>query len=195
MAGSGARVWGIVCLCFVLTSFCNAQQKVSAGPALDSNGESAASRSRIFQPNRGPQSLQLAVSGKNANAQVSTANYRVASSEEIEGMEQTLEKYQAAFENLSLPQVREIWPALDREHEAALKKVFAAFREASWTRQLQLECLSPRVTADSAHVECLETLTYGAAKGKPQQVGPARVAIVLKKDSSQWVVADMKGGD
>jgi hypothetical protein len=50
------------------------------------------------------------------------------------------------------------------------------------------------VTADAASVECLETLTYGTAKGKSKQLGPARVAIALKRESSQWVVADMKGG-
>jgi hypothetical protein len=192
MAGSVARGWGMLCLGFALMSFCHAQ-KVSAGPDA-SGARPEASHSRIFQQNRGSQALQLAVSGKNAAAQVSTANYRVASSEETAGMEQTLEKYQAAFENLSLPQVRQIWPTLDREHEAAFKKVFAAFREASWSRQLQLECVSPRVTADAASVDCIETLTYGTAKGKSKQLGPARVAIVLKRESSQWVVADMKGG-
>ena len=126
-------------------------------------------------------------------AQLDGAGYRPASAEEIDAMEQTLEKYVAAFENLSLPQVRQVWPNLDHQHEAAFKKVFSAFKDSSWTRQLGLECANPRVTGDTANVECQETLSYGPAKGKAKQVGPARVAILMKGQSSNWVVADMKG--
>jgi hypothetical protein len=119
----------------------------------------------------------------------------MASSEEIEGMELILEKYEGAFESLSLPQVRQIWPALDRQHEDAFKRVFEAFRQTSWTRSLSLECATPKVTAGTANVECRQTLRYGTAKGKPKELGPVRVAILLRKQSGGWVVADMKGSE
>lgn len=115
--------------------------------------------------------------------------------EELTEMEQTLEKYAAAFESLSLPQVRQVWPGLDLEHETAFKKVFAAFRETAWTRSLALECAAPQVSGETANVECLQTLNYGKPKGKSKEVGPSRVAILLRGQSSNWVVADMKGAN
>ena len=186
-----SRTLEALCFCLVLISFCSAQNVSSdRGPVITNNG----TRPRIFQRSQGSQSFQLAVSNEHAG-QVTAASFRIASGEELEGMEQTLEKYTAAFENLSLPEIRQVWPGLDREHEAAFKKVFAAFQETKWTRNLGLECAAPKVTGETASVECLETLKYGKAKGKSKEVGPTRVAIVLKGRSSNWVVADMKGAN
>jgi len=180
----------VVCFCAILTGVGKAQLGlVSTGSA--GGGNSNVARPRIFQT--GPaQSPQLVTSG-NPGAEITSASFRFASSEELEGMEKTLEKYTSAFENLSLPEIREVWPNLDRQHEAAFKKVFNAFRETAWTRNLSLECAAPKVTGETANVECLETLTYGKPKGKMQQAGPTRVAISLKGESSNWVVADMRG--
>jgi hypothetical protein len=192
MSKGMARALEMWCFCLVLIGSCSAQQVSSVpGPVPD---VANSVRPRIIQRGQGTQSAQLVVSEK-LNGQITSASFRPASSEELEGMEQTLEKYTTAFENLSLPEVRQVWPALDPPHEAAFKKVFAAFRETAWTRRLGLECAAPKVTGETASVECSETLTYGKAKAKLQQVGPTRVAILLKGQSSEWVVADMKGAN
>jgi len=179
---------------FVLASFavaCSAQNfNSNSGSVANSSN---APRPAIFQ--RGPGAVQIVASSAMPGPQLDGSGYRVASDNEVDGMEQTLEKYVAAFENLSLPQVRQVWPGLDRQHEAAFKKVFDGFRQTSWTRRLGLECAVPKVNGDTANVECREILTYGPAKGKVQQMGPARVAILLKGQASNWVVADMKGAN
>lgn len=185
------RILEILCFSFVLIGSCSGQ---NASPVAAQVAANDAPRPRIFQRGQGPKSLQLAVSNEHAG-QVTAASFRVASSEEVEGMEQTLERYTTAFEHLSLPEIRQVWPGLDREHETAFKKVFAAFQETKWTRSLGMECAAPKVTGEMASVECLETLTYGKPKSKSKEVGPTRVAIVLKGQSSNWVVADMKGAN
>jgi len=194
MSKGMARGLEVLSFCLVFIVSCSAQDS-SSGPSVapDLSGNKEVSfHARIFQSSQGIQPVQLVISGK-VSGQVTDASYRPASSEELEGMEKTLEKYTAAFENLSLPEVRQVWPALDRQHEKALKEVFAAFRGTAWTRNLALECSAPRVNGEVASVECLETLIYGKPKGKLQQAGPTRVAILLKGQSSNWVVADMKG--
>lgn len=193
MAKGMVRLLEVMCFCWALIGWCSAQ-KISSAPEPVPEMASNNNRHRIFQRGQGSQSFQLAVSSEHS-AQVTPASFRVASGEELEGMEQTLEKYTAAFENLSLSEVCQVWPGLDREHETAFKKVFVAFREAAWTRSLGLECAAPKVTGETASVECLETLTYGKAKGKSKEVGPTRVAILMKGQSSNWVVADMKGAN
>jgi len=184
-----ARVLEMLCFCFALLASCSAQ-KAGSGPAPDT-AKSGSARPRIFQPGQAP---QLVISS-DPSVQITAASFRVASGEEIEGMERTLEKYAAAFENLSLPEVRQVWPTLDRQHEAAFKKVFAAFRENHWTRNMGLECAPPKVTGETATADCFETLTYGKTKSKLQQAGPTRVSILLKGQSSDWVVTNMKGAN
>jgi hypothetical protein len=177
-------------------SFCSGQ-KGSSDPSsvVDlSNNRSVSIRPRIFQRGLETQSPQLVISSRLAG-EITAAGFRLASSEEVEGMEQTLERYSAAFDRLSLPEVRQVWPSLDRQHEKAFKSVFAAFRETAWSRSLGLECAAPKVTGETASVECLETLTYGKPKGKSKQAGPNRIAILLKGQSSNWVIADMKGAN
>jgi hypothetical protein len=108
-------------------------------------------------------------------------------------MEQTLEQYVIAFENLSLPQVKQVWPDLDAKHAKALKGVFDAFKGNSGSPRLGLQCAIPRVAADTANVQCLETVTYHVGKGKTKEAGPAKVSIQMKGQASHWVVQDMKG--
>jgi hypothetical protein len=188
---SMVRACNVLFVCAVLAAACSAQ-KLSSNPASGANSAETP-RPAIFQHGAG--AAEVVASSAMSSPQLDAAGYRVASDEEIDGMEQTLEKYVAAFENLSLPQVRQVWPGLDRQHEAAFKKVFASFRETSWTRRLGLECAMPKVNGDAANVECRETLAYGPAKGKVQEMGPARVAILLKGQAGSWVVADMKGAN
>ena|SRR5271165_1949209 len=157
----------------------------NGGPASGPAATDASTR-RILQRGQSPQRLQVTLAGL-------TATSRAASSEELDGMEQALEKYRAGFENLSLPQVRQAWPTIDRRREAAFKEVFQVFRETSWTRKLGLSCATPTIGGETVSVECEETLTYGDAKGKPKELGPDRVAIVLRSQSGKWVVDDMKG--
>jgi hypothetical protein len=184
------RLLGGLCVCTLLISVCTAQKQKSS-PATEPVANKTSARPRVFE--RGEKSPQIVASGSMVPAQLSTASFRPASGEEIEGMELTLEKYESAFENLSLVQMREIWPSLDRQHERAFKSVFAGFHETAWTRHLGLECTTPKVTGESANVDCLETLVYANAKGKSKEVGPARIAVLLKRQSSAWVVEDMKG--
>lgn len=98
-----------------------------------------------------------------------------------------------AFENLSLPQVKQVWPELDSKHSKAFKDVFSAFKKAPVPPRLGLQCAIPKVTADTANVDCLETVTYSVGKGKTKEAGPARVEIQLKGQAGHWVVRDMKG--
>jgi hypothetical protein len=161
----------------------------NASPTSDPGaGTTGSTRHRIFQQEQAPQRIQVSLS-----AQLSATPLRVASSDELDGVEQALETYQAAFENLSLPQMRQIWPTLGSRREAAFKEVFEVFRETDWTRKLGLVCATPMIGGETISVECEETLTYGEPKGKPKEVGPNRVAIVLRRQASRWIVEDMKG--
>jgi hypothetical protein len=164
-------------------------QTISSSPAPMTPPASA--RPAIFQ--RSLQSAQAVGSANSVKSQISGVSYRLASSVEVDGMEKTLENYVAAFESLSLPQMRQVWPTLDRKHETAFKEVFASFRENSWRRRMDLACAIPNVVGDTANVECRETLTYGPPKGKTKEVGPVQIGIVLKGASGNWVVSDMKG--
>ncbi len=174
-----------LCLCIILVGLSAAQK---TNPAAGSGGDV---RPAIFQ--RGAQGVQIVASPSVSQAQLSTASFRLASNDEVDGMEQTLEHYVIAFESLSLPQVKQVWPDLDRQHTKAFKNVFEAFKGAESKPRLGLQCAVPKVAADTANVECLETLIYGVGKGKTKEVGPARVSIQLRGQSSHWVVLDMKG--
>jgi len=174
-----------LCLCGILAGSCVAQK---ANPAA---GKAADVRPAIFQ--RGSLAVPVVASPGVSNAQLSTAGFHLASSEEVDGMELTLEQYVTAFESLSLPQVKQIWPGLDQKHSKAFKDVFAAFKEAAAPPRLGLQCAIPKVAVDTANVECVETVTYSVGKGKTKEAGPVRVEIQLQGQARHWVVRDMKG--
>ncbi len=173
-----------LCLCGLLVGS-GVAQKAKSGA-----GAEADARPAIFQ--RGPQAVQSVASASVSYAQLAGGNLHVASNEEVNGMEQTLEQYVVAFENLSLPQVKEVWPDLDQKHAKAYKDVFAVFKGSAAPR-LGLQCAVPRVSVDTANVECVETVTYHVGKNKIQEAGPAKISIQMRGQSSHWVVQDMKG--
>lgn len=175
----------------VLVGFCVAED-TSKAPNADAN-LAAGAQPRIFQGAANSQKLQTAVAKDVRSAQVSNASIRAASSEELDGMELTLQKYRTAFDNLSLPQMRQVWPSLDHRRESALKDVFKFLQASSTAPNLALECAPPTVIGDSAKVACRETLAYSDAKGKAKAVKPAMVSISLKKQSDNWIVETMKG--
>jgi len=172
-----------LCLCVLLVGLCAAQKAnpVAAGSDI---------RPAIFQ--RGQAVQPVAVSPSASNAQLSTVNAHIATDEEVNGMEQTLEQYVVAFENLSLPQVKQVWPDLDTKHAKAFKDLFAALKGQPSPR-LGLQCAIPKVSVETANVDCLETVTYSVGKGKTKEAGPAKVFIQLKGKSGHWLVQDMKG--
>jgi hypothetical protein len=172
-----------LCLCGILAGSCASQ---TANPAGNTGADV---RPAIFQ--RGAQSVQGVTSPSVSYAQLAGGNH-LASNEEVDGMERTLEQYVVAFESLSLPQVKQVWPDLDQKHTKAFKDVFAVFKGAEGPR-LGLQCAIPHVSADMANVECLETVTYHLGKGKTKEAGPAKVSIWLRGQSGHWVVQDMKG--
>ena len=172
-----------LCLCGIFVGACVAQK---ANPAGKEDVRPA-----IFQ--RGPLAVEIMESPSMSNAQLSTANFHLASNEEVDGMELTLEQYVAAFESLSLPQVKQIWPDLDQKHSKAFKDVFATFKGAAAPPRLGLQCAIPKVSEGTANVQCLETVTYSVGKGKTKEAGPAQVEIQLKGQAGHWVVLDMKG--
>ena len=155
----------------------------------------AGAPTRILQTDANSRKLQTAVAKDVRSAQVSNASIRAASGDELNGMELTLQQYRIAFDNLSLPQMRQVWPGLDHRRESALKDVFKFLRESSATPSLGLECAPPTVIGDSAKIACRETLAYSDAKGKAKSAKPAMVSISLKKQSQSdnWVVDAMKG--
>lgn len=175
----------------VLVGSCVAEDG-SKAPSTVTNPDTAA-QGRIFQGTGNSQKLRSAVAKDMRSAQVSNASIRPASSEELDGMELTLQKYRMAFDNLSLPQMRQVWPGLDHQRESALKDVFQFLKTSSATPNLGLECAPPTVIGDTAKVECRETLAYSDAKGKAKAAKPAMVSISLKKQSDSWVVETMKG--
>ncbi|MGD0507772.1 MAG: hypothetical protein ABSA27_08245 [Terriglobales bacterium] len=175
----------------VLVGSCVAEDG-SKAPSTMTNPDTGA-QARIFQGTENSQKLRSAVAQDVRNAQVSNASIRPASGEELDGMELTLQKYRTAFDSLSLPQMRQVWPGLDHRRESALNDVFKFLKASSATRNLGLECAPPTVIGDSAKVECRETLAYSDAKGKAKATKPAMVSISLKKQSDNWVVETMKG--
>jgi len=158
-------------------------QKVDNTSVADGNTDA---RSPIIQP------LKTAASANLRSAHVSDASFGGGYREEVGGMEVTLQKYRAAIENLSLPQVRQVWPGLDRHREAQLKEAFQYLRSMSATPRMGLDCAAPAVVEESTWVQCRETLAYKDAKGEPRDVKPARVSILLKKQGDNWIVSTMK---
>jgi hypothetical protein len=181
---SSVGAFKALCLCGVLAGSCMGQK---ANPAAAAGADT---RPAIFQ--RGPQAVQIVASPAVSKAQLSTASFHLASNEEVDGMERTLEQYVTAFESLSIPQVKQVWPDLDQKHAKAFKDVFAVFKGEAAPR-LGLQCAIPKVAADKANVECVEKVTYSVGKGKTKEAGPARVEIQMEGQSGHWVVRDMKG--
>lgn len=113
--------------------------------------------------------------------------------DEFEGLERTLRAYQSAFDNLSLSEMRQVWPALDHKRERAFQGVFRFLGKEAWTHRLDLACSDPTVSGTTAAVACTEMVTYGRADRKPQVAGPARIAIYLRRQNNTWIVESMKG--
>lgn len=176
----------------VLISSCFAEDGSKASNLTTND---AGAQIRIFQGTANSRKLQTAVAKDVRSAQVNNASIRAASSDELGGMELTLQQYRSAFDGLSLPQMRQVWPGLDHRREVALKDVFKFLRASSATPNLGLECAPPTVIGDSAKVACRETFAYSDAKGKAKTAKPAMVSISLKKQSQSesWVVETMKG--
>jgi hypothetical protein len=176
----------------LLVSSCFAED---GSKASNMSTNDAGAQIRIFQGTANSRKLQTAVAKDVRSAQVNNASIRAASSDELGGMELTLQKYRVAFDSLSLPQMRQVWPGLDHRRESALKDVFKFLRESSTIPNLGLECAPPTVIGDSAKVACRETFAYSDAKGKAKTAKPAMVSISLKKQSQSdnWVVETMKG--
>jgi len=166
---------------------------LTLGAALVGSCFAEGSHRPIFQSEGSSGTLQTAVVDNAHIGQLSDASLRAASSEELGGMEQTLDKYRTAFESLSLPQMREVWPGLDRRRASALKDVFAYLRTSKAAPQLGLECAPPMVAGGLSNVTCRETLAYSDSRGHAKQAKPAMVSIQLKKQPDSWVVETMNG--
>lgn len=189
--GSFAGLIKALCFCACLTAVCAGQK------AAPDSGSARDIRPAIFQREvvRGNAlgvKAQIVATPEASDVQLSSANFHIASEEEIDGMERTLEQYVTAFESLSVLQVKQVWPDLDQKHTKALKDVFAVFKGAAAPR-LGLQCAIPKVGGEVANVECVETMTYHVGKGKPQEAGPAKISIQMHGQSGHWVVQDMKG--
>jgi hypothetical protein len=186
-----------LCLCGILAGSCAAQKASSdASPGQDKEKDQDI-RPAIFQRETARENplgarAQIVAAPGLANVQLSTASFHVASDEEVNGMEQTLEQYVTAFESLSVPQVKQVWPDLDQKHSKALKDMFAAFKGSAAPR-LGLQCAIPKVGGDLANVDCQETMIYHVGKNKTKAAGPAKISIQMRGHSGHWVVQDMKG--
>jgi hypothetical protein len=113
--------------------------------------------------------------------------------EAINAVEETLQRYEAAFDSMSLGSVHQVWPSLDRQRDAALNEVFSFFKERSLTPALELSCQLPTVDGKSARLLCQESLSYTDPKGKRTEVKPAKISISLVEVSGNWVVESMRG--
>lgn len=170
-------------LCAALATLC-AAQKTNSTPVP--NARPAIIQYEAATP-------QIVSTSDTSSAQLSSANFRVASSEEIIGMEQTLEHYVNSFESLDLAGIHQIWPGMDRQHEKAFKSAFSSFKSWSSKPQLGLLCAVPRVSDATANVQCSQTVTYTVDKNKTKEAGPAKLSIQLKLQSGQWIFQDMRG--
>jgi len=173
-------------LCAALAALCVAQKTNSTPVQVAANARPA-----IIQAEAA--TAQVVSAPDTSTAQLSSANFHAASSEEINGMEQTLEHYVNSFESLDLAGIHQIWPGMDRQHEKAFKSAFSSFKSWSSKPQLGLLCAVPRVSDASANVQCSETVTYTVDKNKTKQAGPAKLSIQLKWQSGQWILQDMRG--
>ena len=187
-----ARRLSVFAVASVLVGTCLAEEAVKTSSNALNDGSSAAHRA-IFLASDGSQIAGRGLVSNTSAPSISSVSIRPASSEELVGMEQTLNKYRTGFESFNLNQIREAWPGLDRHRASSLKDVFAYLRSSKVPPQLGLECAPPTVTGDSANVKCRETLTYSDAKGRSKDVKPAMVSIQLKKQSDAWVVDTMRG--
>jgi hypothetical protein len=179
-----------LCLCVILIGCC-AAQNVNSASSTSARAARPDIRPAIIQ--RGAETAQIVAAPGKPGGEVASASFHVASDEEITAMEQTLEQYVIAFESLDLSEVQKVWPNLDKQHSKVFKSAFAAFKSSSANPRLGLECAVPRVAADTANIECVETVTYSVGKGKTKEAGPAKVSIQLKEQSTHWVLQDMKG--
>lgn len=171
-------------LCAALATLCGAQKTNSPAQVADA-------RPAIIQQTA--QTAQVVNAPETSSPQLSSANFHVASTEEINGMEQTLEHYVNSFESLDLAGIHQIWPGMDRQHEKAFKSAFSSFKSWSSKPQLGLLCAVPRVSDATADVQCSQIVTYTVDKNKTKQAGPAKLSIELKWQSGQWLMQDMKG--
>ena len=134
---------------------------------------------------------------QNVSSGTSTTSMRPADLripvEAINAVEETLERYEAAFNSMSLGSVHQLWPSLDRQHDAALNQVFSFFKERSLKPALELSCQLPTVDGKSARLLCQESLAYTDPKGKRTEVKPAKISISLVEVSGNWVVESMRG--
>ena len=182
-----------LCLCGILAGSCAAQNTSSdAGTDKDKDIRPAIFQRNTTATNSLAARAEIVAAPGISKVQLSAANFHVASDEEVNGMEQALEQYVTAFESLSVPQVKQVWPDLDQKHSKALKDMFSAFK-GSFAPRLGLQCAIPKVGGDMANVECLETMTYHVGKGKTKEAGPAKISIQMRGQSGHWVVQDMKG--
>lgn len=170
-------------LCAALATLC-AAQKTTSTPVANA-------RPAIIQHDAA--TPQIVNTPDTSTAQLSSANFHVASSEEIDGMEQTLEHYVNSFESLDLAGIHQIWPSMDRQHEKAFKSAFSSFKSWSSKPQLGLLCAVPRVSDATANVQCSQIVTYTVDRNKTKQAGPAKLSIELKWQSGQWIMQDMRG--
>jgi hypothetical protein len=171
-----------------LTAFCAADDGNQLLNTTTANGQT---RPTIL-PAKGPEKLQLAapqqLRAEHPGAIISGAS----PANEFDGVEKTLAGYRSAFEAMSLAQISEVWPDLDRRHQAAFKGVFEFLRKTSSAPRLDLECAAPAMAGGIISIECREAVTYMGEESKPETVGPVRVSILLKKQSNNWVIQGMK---
>jgi len=163
-----------------------AQQPIATG------GDSQPSRPGIFQ-----RSPRLVTDSPTASdTQASPVSLRLASDAEMDVMEDLLQKFVTAFENMNLREVRQVWPTLDKQHATAFKNVFAGLKGiSSRSPVLSLQCGVPVLATDFANIGCHETVIYATGRGKTKELGPVRVLIQMKAPSGNWVISDMKGSN
>lgn len=145
----------------------------------------------VASADRRPQIL-LADSRPSPAARADVLQSDTAYPDDFAGLEKTLVNYRNAFESMSLQQIVKVWPDLDQRHEAAFKGVFAFLQKTPTAPRLDLECAAPTTLGAAISVECRQAVTY-RRENRNETVGPVRVSILLKKQSNEWTIQNMKG--
>jgi hypothetical protein len=98
---------------------------------------------------------------------------------------QCIDRYEFAYQLKSIDELVKVWPSLagNSRVKNALKDSF----KGAQAIVLQHRCDPPSVSADLAHYQCSETMTY-TIDGKAQKPQTNPVEFVCRKTPTGWVV-------
>jgi hypothetical protein len=99
---------------------------------------------------------------------------------------QVLRRYEAAMNRRSIKELVGLWPSLGKEEE---RKIAASFKFAK--SQLELQPSEPRITEDTARVDCQRVVQITTPDGKTRR-NESRITVILRKKGGNWIIETMQ---